>query len=455
MVHALLYKRDSRSAFGWIAVCVLFPVAGPIFYVFFGVNRVRGRAQRFRLTHFITNFERGRSVDRTYPIPGEILPEYRNLARIGRSLSRHSLALGNAVTGLENGEEAYPPMLEAIRNAQSHIFLATYLFDPGKTGDEFQLALADAVDRGVDVRVLLDGLGDWYSLPRASRRLRRAGIRVARFLPPRLLPPTFSVNMRNHCKILLVDDTVAFTGGMNIGDRHRLSLENSWRPTADVHFQVEGPVIHQLRLEFLRLWGFATGQSEAPPEYQPEPKGPLVCRTVTDGPDEDLDRLTMLLGAAIAEAKTSIHIMTPYFLPPREIIGALQAAAIRGVEVIIVLPEKNNQPIVHWATRNMLWELLHRGIRIYYQPPPFHHGKLFVVDGYYTMIGSTNWDPRSLRLNFELQVEVYGEEFARENTRRIEDAARSGRPATLDEVDGRPFPVRIRDAICWLFSPYL
>ncbi|MFW5927330.1 MAG: phospholipase D-like domain-containing protein, partial [Wenzhouxiangella sp.] len=330
-----------------------------------------------------------------------------------------------------------------------------YILDNDDIGERFVRALAAAADRGVAVRVLIDGFGEWYSIPRASRRLRRAGVRVARFLPPRILPPSLSLNMRNHHKILVADNRIGFTGGMNIGDRHCVEKSGNRHPTRDIHFRLEGPVVAQLSREFARTWEFTTGESIEPIGTPRPDAGQLTCRTVTDGPNEDLDRLSMLLTSAISAARRSIHIMTPYFLPPREIVGALQAAALRGVDVCIVLPEENNLPYVHWATRNMLWELLFHDIRIFYQPPPFNHGKLFAIDGYYSLIGSTNWDSRSLRLNFELQVEVYGERFAEETADCIERAAAAGRSVTLEEVDGRGLPERFRDSLCWLFSPYL
>ncbi len=454
-IHALMFKRDPRAAFGWIAVCILFPLAGPLLYVLFGLNRARDRAQRLGLNEFGIGHERGVAIDSPHPLPPEFPDAHGELARIGQALSRHSLVTGNRVEMLVNGEQAYPAMLDSIAAAQHHIFLATYILDRDETGTQFIEALAAAAARGVDVRVLIDGFGDFYSWPRGSTRLKKAGINIARFLPPRLIPPSFAINMRNHHKILVVDDQVGYTGGMNLGDRHRVDKADNPRPTADLHFRLKGPVVAQLRQEFLRIWYFTAGSDKVPPPRPVEDAGDLLCRTITDGPDEDLDRLTMLLTAAIAEASHSIRIMTPYFLPPRELVGAIQAAAIRGVKVLVVLPEKNNLPYVHWATRNMLWELLFRHVRVVYQPPPFNHGKLFVVDGEYTLIGSTNWDPRSLRLNFELQVEVYGAEFARPLIRVIDEAAEAGRPVTLGEVDGRPWPERLRDSACWLFSPYL
>ncbi|TVQ38185.1 MAG: cardiolipin synthase [Wenzhouxiangella sp.] len=454
-LHAMLYKRDPRAAFGWIGVCLVLPLAGPMLYILFGLNRSRGRAQRLGLRRFQVDYERGLPPQPTSD-PGQSVPRaYRNLVRVGQALSRHELSLGNQVEVLVNGDQAFPAMLEAIATASSHILFSSYLFDNDRTGRRFREALQAAADRGVDVRVLIDGFGDWYSFPRASRRLRGKGVRVARFLPPRLLPPSLSINMRNHQKNLVVDDQVAFTGGMNIGDRHCLDTIGNQRPTADLHFRIRGPATGQMRSEFLRLWRFSTGQTDVPTEQVSAPVGDLACRAMADGPDEDLDRLTVLLCAALSEARHSIRIMTPYFLPPRELVGAIQSAAIRGVSITLVLPARNNLPYVHWATRNMLWEVLLHGVRVIYQPPPFNHAKLLVIDDHYSLIGSANWDPRSLRLNFELQLEVYGQSFASALVHYIDQAAASGREVTLEEVDQRSLPVRTRDAFCWLFTPYL
>jgi cardiolipin synthase len=174
-----------------------------------------------------------------------------------------------------------------------------------------------------------------------------------------------------------------------------------------------------------------------------------------DGPNEDPDKLAMILVAAFGLARRKVMVMTPYFLPSRELIGAMQAAALRGVEVTVVLPVKNNLPFVHWATRNMLWELLQRGVRIFYQPPPFVHTKLFLMDDCYALVGSANIDPRSLRLNFEFALEVFDPDFCEVLQSHFEEARRRSREVTLQEVDSRPFPARTRDALAWLFTPYL
>ena len=455
VLHALITRRDPRASFGWIAVCILFPLGGPVAYLLFGVNRVRGRAQAMGHDSLRLGTERGQALSAAEQMPDQNLEVLGPLVKIGARLSRHPMEAGNAVEPLHNGEAAYPAMLEAIRQARRSVYLSTYIFDTDATGREFIEALAAAAERGVEVRVLIDGAGELYSRPRARALLKRRGVEVARFLPIRLFPPSLHINLRSHHKILVVDGRIAFTGGMNIGGRHRVEAPDNPSPVVDIHFRLAGPVVGQLQRVFADTWHFATGEALTPPEIDPSPAGALLCRTLTDGPDEDLDRLTFLFTAAISQARHSIRIMTPYFLPPREIVGALQAAVLRGVRVVLVLPEKNNLPYVHWATRNMLWELVMQGVEVHYQPPPFAHSKLLVIDTCYALIGSSNWDMRSLRLNFELSVEICDAGLGQQLSEHIDQAAAAGRPVTLEELDGRSLPVRVRDSVCWLFSPYL
>ena len=186
----------------------------------------------------------------------------------------------------------------------------------------------------------------------------------------------------------------------------------------------------------------------------PKPSG-IIARVITDGPDADFEKARLTLLAALAEAQTSIQIVTPYFLPDVTLISALNLAALRGVRVDIVLPGKNNLPFVHWASRALWWQVLERGCHLWLTPPPFDHSKLMIVDGHWVLFGSANWDARSLRLNFELNVECYGREFAQRMESVIEQKLRHAREVTLAEADGRPLLSKLRDAIARLFSPYL
>jgi cardiolipin synthase len=312
--------------------------------------------------------------------------------------------------------------------------------------------------------------------------LKRANVTVARFLPSVAPWRVMTLNLRNHRKLLAVDGQIAFTGGMNI--RHGNVLGKRWgeaadepnsrnhntaatargdaRPTKnavqDLQFRVEGPVVAQLQAAFVNDWAFTTGEVLHGEAWFPEPKPTgrgVIARVITDGPDADFEKLRLTLLAALAEAQTSVQILTPYFLPDIALITALNLAALRSVRVDIILPAKNNLPFVHWASRAMWWQVLKRDCHIWLTPPPFDHSKLMLVDGHWVLLGSANWDARSLRLNFELNVECYGREFAHEMAAIVGKKLRGAREVTLAEVDGRALPAKLRDAAARLFSPFL
>jgi cardiolipin synthase len=223
----------------------------------------------------------------------------------------------------------------------------------------------------------------------------------------------------------------------------------------DLHFRLTGPIVAQLEAVFLRDWAFTARERVAPTVAAYDESGSAICRVVTDGPNEHVDKITLSLVSAVSAARRSVSIMTPYFLPPRELIGVLQAAALRGLDVNVILPARNNLFYVHRATRNMLWELLQHGVKVHYQPPPFVHSKLFLIDERYAQIGSANLDPRSLRLNFEIMVEIYDEEFARRMAAHFSAVQQLSTPIALTDVDNRPLHTRLVDAAFWLFSPYM
>jgi len=233
-----------------------------------------------------------------------VVPEhYKPIASLSDRVTNRHLTAGNKVEPLENGEEAFPAMLEAIKGAQRSLYLSTYIMGSDTTGRTFIAALAEAVSRGVDVRVILDGVGEYYSLPWAGSLLERARIPVARFLPPRLLPPSLFINLRNHCKILVADGSIGFTGGMNIGDRHLArNLSNASR-VEDIHFRVFGPAAAQMEQVFLAHWSFCTGTAAALcVEARDTEGGKALCRCIVDGPNEDMDKLAIILAGLVGSS---------------------------------------------------------------------------------------------------------------------------------------------------------
>jgi cardiolipin synthase len=275
---------------------------------------------------------------------------------------------------------------------------------------------------------------------------------TGRFLPPRLVPPNLSLNCRNHRKILVVDGRAAFIGGMNLGGREVGG--GTGRRMTDIHFRLLGPVVAQLAQTFAEDWEFATSE-RLPIPTAPGGSGESVCRVITGGPDQDVDKLLLILLSALASAQQHVQIMTPYFIPPLELVAALQATALRGVTVSVVLPRRSNLRYIDWATLHWIPALVARGVRVHLQEPPFSHAKLLVVDGRYAHIGSVNVDTRSLRLNFEIAVEVYDADFCGQLSEFIAECERASPPLSVHEAQSVPLLKRLRNALCWLVSPYL
>jgi len=457
-LHALLYKRDPRAALGWIVTSLAVPGVGPLFYWLLGVNRIRARGRGWQeggnglpLRGAPVCVWSAELAASGLPFRDEWYAPYLTLAD---TVTRRPLLGGNAVEILVNGDAAYPVMLEAINAARQTIYLSSYIFESNTTGRRFVEALSQAVERGVEVRVLVDALGECYSRPPIGRLLTRSRVPVARFLPFSLGDRGLHFNLRNHRKLLVVDGHLGFTGGMNIGDRHLLETAADGG-VRDLHFRIEGPAVGQMQDAFCEDWGFATGEHLAGSRPPLEHYGSAMCRGISAGPNEDFEKLYWLLTGVLAVARQRVCIMTPYFIPDRQLVMALNTAVLRGVKVDLLLPERNNLPLVQWASRAYFWELLQYGVGIYLQPPPFDHSKLLLVDDLYSLVGSANLDPRSLRLNFEFNLEVYDSALNARLAAHFNACRNAARPVTQDEMDGRSLPVKMRDATAKLLSPYL
>ncbi len=457
--HALIYKRDSRSAILWVAFIWILPVAGSFLYAFFGINRVKRRALMLRgdMEHVASKpaVEHG-DLEHLNTSFGSEFEQWHPHFHAVRQITERPLLPGNDLQVLKNGEEAYPAMIQAMNEAAESIGLATYIFDHCPIGLEFVDAFEKAVKRGVDVRVLVDSTGSRYSWPSIFKALKDANIPCARFLPFSTIKRPLTLNLHNHRKILTIDGRIGFTGGMNIRQGH-LVESGAKNPVQDIHFCFRGPVVAHLQEAFVDDWLFSHGEKLPRKKWFPalDQQGEVFARGISDGPDEDLDKLLWVLLSACHVARKSIIIMTPYFLPESTLVSALCLASMRGVEVNILLPEKNNLPFMQWAANAMLWQVLIKGCRVWATPPPFDHGKLMLVDGHWALVGSANWDARSLRLNFEFNVECYHPETVQMLESILFDKIRASKEVTLDDLNNRSIPIKLRDGLTRLATPYL
>lgn len=445
--HVLLHKRDVGSAVGWMGLAWLSPYIGSLLYLMFGINRVQRRAFRIR---------RRRPALRRPSQKGTELDDdpMGSLARAVGAITERPLLQGNTVKLLRNGDEAYPAMLAAIDQATTSIVLASYIFHADAAGDKFIAALAAAKDRKVEVRVLVDGVGSGYFHCPVVSQLLRQGVRAARFMHSVVPWHMPFLNLRSHRKILVIDGKIAFIGGINISEGNLLDSKPA-DPIRDVHFRVDGPVVAQIAEAFVEDWHFTTSEELTGPTWFPKlnAAGDAEARVITSGPDSDMEKMDLMFLQAIGCARKSIKITTPYFLPEERLIMALSLAAMRGVSVDIIIPIESDHRIMDWASRAHVGPVLAAGGRLWRAPKPFEHSKLLAIDGEWALIGSANWDVRSMRLNFEINMEIYDTAFATLIEEQIDK--RKGRPLTLKNIRNRSLAIRLRDRAARLFLPYL
>lgn len=449
-LHVLISRKRPQSAAGWIALTWLSPFVGAVSYLVFGVNRIRRKAERIRAG--VPERAPAVTPHEVATVPSALEPLRHSIDHVVDA----PLLPGNRVGVLLNGDQAYPAMLDAIANAKSSVAFQTFILDRDDWGRRFVDALAAAKARGVEVRVLLDGVGVWFSWPTIIPLLRAADLRWDRFLwsfnPLRMA----FINLRNHRKLLVVDGQIGFTGGMNVRGKF-VAAEQGHRAHRDLHFRLDGPVVAELMALFAWDWQWETDEALEGPRWFPTlaPAGDTAARVIPDGPDEDQDKAAHTYLQALACAQERVCILTPYFLPDEPIVWAMGAAVRRGVSVEVVLPARSNQPLAQWAMGAALPDVLEQGVRVWAQPPPFDHSKLMIVDGQWCAVGSCNWDPRSLKLNFEMLVEAYSPDLAAQLLAIFERRRDRGVELTVDALLNRPLLLQVRDGLAHLFAPYL
>ncbi|MBI2808419.1 MAG: cardiolipin synthase [Planctomycetes bacterium] len=457
--RVILIKRDSHTAVNWLAIFWLAPFLGVALYWLLGINRIQRRARRLRRKFRRSRTPTGATAplsDMASAILATGAEHLTPLAQLGETITGNPLCPGNSVAPLMNGDQAYPVMMQAIDEATQSVSLAMYIFENDQAGNLFVAALGRAVARGVEVRVLVDDIGAHFTWRSIVGPLRQANVPVACFLRT-LIPRYFAyANLRSHRKILVVDGRLGFTGGMNIGDGNCLHLRPA-HPIRDLMFRMEGLIVSQMQKVFVEDWSFTTGETLHGPRWFPTlvPHGPVLARGVSSGPDEDLEKLRFVLLGALNSAQQRVVIVTPYFLPDVGLISALNITALRGVQIDIVLPKFGDLRLVQWASTAQLWQVLEHGCRVWIDPDPFPHTKLMIVDGVWTLLGSGNWDARSLRLNFEFNIECYDRTLARELEAAVDATITRSERVTLTKLNQRPFPVKLRDGVARLFMPYL
>ena len=469
----LTTRRESAATILWIFVAWSFPVVGPLLYLMFGINRVPRKALRKQKASRRLQAERQTRAE--IAISGAMLQCAREFLASGkdaesciylnRTLDRLTpetpLLAGNSATPFVDGDQAYPAMLAAIAGARRHIHLQTFIIGNDDTGRKFMELLAAKAAEGVKVRFLYDVFGSTAAFVGGlfERYSRAPNMRIHGWTQANLLKRQLQINLRNHRKILVVDGETAFTGGINLRN------DNLSRPAApairDYHFMFRGPVVHEFQYSFLDDWHFMTGEKPREllqPEYFPAlaPAGPALARVVSSGPTpEEMEAAAKVFFECINWARRELLVVTPYFVPSQDILRSFKSAAARGVDVRVLLPEKNNHIYTGLASKALYEELLDAGVRIFERKPPFMHAKAMLADGRAALVGSANLDMRSLRLNYESNALVFDGEF----TGRLEEIIRtdfaSSREISAREWRRRKLWRKISENVCYLMMPVL
>jgi cardiolipin synthase len=459
-IHILSTKEEVRSAIAWSGIVWLAPIFGLICYMLFGISRIQRQARAAR--------EKRGMAPRTTGAPetsgltlDDIKPNWPHRwtshDRLAGRVAATALTGGNLIEPLNGGRQAYDAMIAAIDTAQTTVALTTYIFQADQAGRRFITALMRAKERGVHVKVLVDAVGNLYGLKPVSSLLRRHGIDVATFNPARLSWRLAFFNLRTHRKLLIIDGQTAFAGGMNIR-RHHLEKDDGTPRVRDTHFKLQGPIARQMTEAFADDWVFS---NQKPLDYEmwlavePKPAGEMLARAVPDGPDEPYQKTAMIMESALAAARKRVQIISPYFLPEEALLSALKQAALRGVQVDILLPERSNLPLFSMASMSGMRHLISAGCNLHLSKPPFDHTKLMIVDDVWTLFGSSNWDARSLKLNFEFNVECYNPALGGRMTQWVADRFQHSKLVSKNDFKNRSLSRRIIGRIMWLASPYL
>lgn len=465
----LLHKDRPVSAVLWLGLVWALPYAGALGYLTFGTDRVhRGGAERAATRELVDRrarlhpgFERHAMERHHFDLSD---PHDHPGAHIFRgtdpAVRRNHVLRGNRVELLVDGDEFYPALLDAVEEAEASVHVQTFILGRDRVGRELLDALARRAEEGVEVRLLYDRFGStWAHYSGFLDAARRRGVRVQSISQANPLKGRFQVNLRNHRKVAVVDGREAFVGGLNFQEKHDGRFTEG-EPVRDYHVRLEGPAAADLQFQFVEDWVFASGD---PPERlltercfpALEPAGEALVQVVPGGPEEEGRGLSDAFFGAVTSARESLLAATPYFVPDEPLLQAFRYAAMRGVDVRLVLPRRSNHRYAEYAARSLYEDLLRAGVRIYEREPPFMHAKALVVDDVYAVLGSANLDHRSLHLNFELNVEVGDADFAGRVRRQVESEIERSSRVRLEEHRNRPLPRRLAENFCFLFQPVL
>lgn len=457
----ILDNRNPSRTVAWLLALIFLPVIGIFLYLYIGQNHrkkktfIKKRKQDYKVVHNLLYHQ----ID--FTDYGEFLKKnfYDTRGKVAPLLLNNSeapITVNNEATVLINGYETFREMLKSINEAKHHIHMEYFIIKDSDIGRRFQRALIKKAKEGLEVRIIYDAVGCWRLKENFFGPLKEAGVKLKPFLPVTL--PFFGnrLNYRNHRKILVVDGKIGFVGGINIGDEYlgKNKKMGFWR---DTHLRLKGEAVYLLQVIFLRDWFFVSKEELEEGAYFPKQGscGQQMIQITSSGPDSYWESIHQAYFSAITTANKSVFITTPYLVPDESVLMALKTAAIRGIDVRILLPGRPDHRTVFWASKSHFMELLEAGVKIYQYQKGFVHSKVFIVDENFSSVGTANLDIRSFHLNFEVNAFIYDEGVAKKLKKSFYQDLQESKQILLKDYSQRPLHHRFIESVARLFSPIL
>lgn len=445
-------NRNPVKSLAWITVLLLLPAVGLILYFLFGRSIRNKRFISRRNRRRLKKHEQAKAFDAA---ASGLSVENAQQVRLGQSLMGAPYYAENNARIFDNGKEKFDMLFQDLRRARRFIYLQYYIFEDDKIGNALADILIAKAKAGVKVKVIYDHVGNLKVKRRFYRRMREAGVEIYPFFKLSLLLPGSRINWRNHRKLCLIDGRIGYIGGMNVADRYIDGGKFSvWR---DIHLRVTGPILRSFNHSFCYDWNFMgrpIPEDFAPSDAKPSSAN-IGMQLITSGPTGQWGNISLVFLKAIGNAKRSIYLQTPYFLPTEGLLRALQAAALSKIDVRVMMPRRADSSVLRSASFSYIKECLRAGIKVYLYEPGMLHGKVIIVDDDFVTVGSTNFDFRSFEHNFEANLFIYSKEFNARMTdifmRDLEDSTR----VLPYDWDHRPRLDKMKQSVMRLLSPIL
>lgn len=456
-------RRDVGSTWAWLLVLFFIPILGFVMYLLLGQNLSRKRLFQWddlKKTGFEKELETQLTKLRLnqFYYRNDVTKNNHDLIYMHMINNQAILTEDNSVEIFTDGKEKFEQLFKDIKAARNYIHIQYYIIKNDNLGKKLIEALTSKAKQGVKVRILYDELGS-RSLPKRSfREFRKAGGQVEVFFPSKFRFINLRMNYRNHRKLVIIDGSIGYVGGFNVGDEY-LGLNKKFGYWRDTHLRIQGTAVYALQTRFILDWNQASDDQDVDyvPNLYPEDisHGKIGIQIVTSGPDSEFQQIKNGYIKMIMSAKKSIYIQTPYFIPDESLLDTLRIACLSGVEVNIMIPDKPDHLFVYWATLSHVSELLKVGAKVYIYQNGFIHAKMLVVDEEISSVGTANIDYRSFKLNFEVNAFLYDEGVSRKLTKTFKEDIMVSKLLTFEGYQKRSLEVRLKESVSRLLSPIL